>query len=164
MKKFILFAVVFFLSSTFVAPVSYAKLTKDERQKKAVERWCNEKWFKNKNYFDIYENKIEVVGIEKIKIGKLKKRWTCHWRQLPQPPLFHYEYWWSKKDPFVKEPYRTLEHHYDAAGNYTDNSYADIWIQVDKITKEEERCQNFHNPETIYSGKAPVVSEICSPF
>lgn len=152
-----------FIFAALAVPVSYAKLTKGERNKKKIEKWCNVKWFKNQGYFDLYQTDIEVIGIEKVKIGKLKKRWTCHWRpKLDPASRLNYEHWWSTKNTLKKEPYRTLEHHYKSSGEYGDNSYSDVWIQKDKVTKKKERCQNFHNPEKTYSGNAPVVSEFCS--
>lgn len=163
MKKIIFILLPIFLFAALAVPVSHAKLTKDERKKRVVERFCNIKWFKDKGYFDLYQTDIEVIGIEKTKIGKLKKRWMCHWRPKPNPTLqLNYEHWWSTRNTVKKEPYRILEHHYDAGGHYGDNSYSDTWIMKDPVTKKRQRCQNFHEPEKTYSGKAPVVNEICA--
>ena len=163
MKKIISILLAAFLFAAFAIPISNAKLTKDERQKKKIEHFCKVRWFKNQGYFDLYQTDIEILGVEKIKIGKLKKRWTCHWRPKLNPSLrLNYEHWWSTKNTVKKEPYRTLEHHYDASGNYGDNSYSDVWIMKDPVTKKRQQCQNFHEPQKIYNGKAPVVSEFCT--
>lgn len=141
MKKiFTLGFTALYLAAVFMPASVFAVSSKDLKQKLNVKGWCTKRSFKKQNRYQAYGDKFVIIGVEKIRIGKLKKMWTCHYiLKNGLNDRTSIEHWDGNKKG--DEPFRVLEHRYDVEHEKVlEDGIQDTWISQDPKTRVSTRC------------------------